>query len=107
MSKRSWLGASIDQPHLAERGGEPQLHAGVAASLLDVAGRAVDVQVRFDPGLQRSPRLVGVDQPGPVVAPLGQRALEHADVLERAELVVDGAAVIAVAVELEWGEAQR
>ena len=53
-----------------------------------------------------APRLVGVNQSRLVVAPSGQRAMEHADVLECAELVVDGAAVVAVAIELEWSEAR-
>src|SRR5262245_62015575 len=71
-----------------------------------MARRAVHVQVPSDPGLTRSLRLVGGDRPGSVIGPRGQRALENTDVLERAKLVVNGATVIAVAVELEWGEAQ-
>ena len=107
MSKRSWLGDLVDQLHPAEWGGRAPAPC-VALPPPSLTWQVEQLTCRYDltRASQRGLRVVGVDQPGPVVAPRGQRALEHADVLERAELVVDGAAVVAVAVELERGEAQ-
>src|SRR6185312_10937362 len=96
----------VDQPRPGQGGDEAQLHPGVAASLLDVARGAVHVQVRPDPGLERSVSVVGVYQPGLVGSLRTKGFFEHPDVFERAELVVDGAAVIPVAVELAGAEAQ-
>ena len=48
--------------HLASRGGKAQLKKCVATPLLHVTGRAVDVEVGFDPGLERHCTFVGVDQ---------------------------------------------
>ena len=102
------LGDLVDQVRPGGRRGDPQLHVRVAAPLGDVAGRAVDVQVGPDPGLARGLRVVGIDQAGPVFATSPAACpWKIADVLERAELVVDHAAVVVVAVELERVEAQE
>jgi hypothetical protein len=70
--------------HSTRRGGESELHVGVAATLANVAGGAIDVEVGPDASFEGNPRIIGVDKLRTSGLALGEFSLEESDVFERA-----------------------